>query len=196
MGYSIAWVAFKNVTPEVGLARLGLYSTGRLAPYAESEFTGHALRDGWFLVVARGGDHPLVSAGSLAVLSEGAEAVACSVEEHVMCSSAERWVRGQNVWRIAHDAQQSIRHLKTTGALPSTYPQALREAAVRQDAEDAGPGAVDFFFEVPLQVAKVMTGFKHDEAIAGLDYARFPAYAAAKPRATNAGRRKWWQIWK
>ena len=35
-------VAFKNVTPEVGRERLGLYRTGRIAPYAESECTGHA----------------------------------------------------------------------------------------------------------------------------------------------------------
>lgn len=196
MGYSIAWVAFKNVTPEVGLERLGLSSTGRIAPYAESEFTGHALRDGWFLVVARGCDNPVVSAESLSVLADGAEAVACSVEEHVMFSSAERWVRSQNVWRIAHDAQTSIRRLHTKGELPSTYTQALREATARQDAEDAGPGEVDFFFEVPLQVAKEMTGFKHDEDIAGVDYERFTAYASAKHRSTNAGRRKWRQMWK
>ena len=92
----------------------------------------------------------MVSAESLSGLSDGAEAVACSVEEHVMCSSAELWVRSQNVWRMAHNAQQSIRHLNTHGELPWTYTQALRAATARQDAEDAGLGEVDFFFEVPL----------------------------------------------
>ena len=80
--------------------------------------------------------------------------------------------------------------------MPWTYTQALREATARQDAEDAGLGEVDFFCEVPLQVAKDITGFKHDEDSAGVDYERFTTYASAKHRSTNAGRRKWWQMWK
>ena len=108
-----------------------------------------------------------------------------------MCSSAEGWNNGQRRWRVEHDAQQSGRHLTTTGALPATYAETLRQAQDAQDAEDADEAAVDFFFEVPLQLARDLAGFKHDEETSLVKYDAFQVYDSI-----NSTPRKWWQVWK
>jgi hypothetical protein len=140
----------------------------------------------------KGCDHPLLSESSLSALSAESEVIACSVEEHVMFSSAERWTNGQRHWRVEHDAQQSIRHLATSGTLPVVYAEALRKAQEAQDAEDDNEAEVDFFFEVPLQLARDLAGFKHDEEIPDVKYESFQVYDSASDNL----RRKWWQVWK
>jgi hypothetical protein len=72
------------------------------------------------------------------------------------------------------------------------YAAALAEAQALQDTEDAGPKEVDFFFEVPLQVAKSLTGFKHDDESPGIDGDSFVVLKSAE----SASGRRWWQIWK
>lgn len=179
MGYSLSWLAFKNLPPDVGLARLGLTATDRLAEYARESVSGQPLPDGWFLLVMKGADHPLISESFLAALSAGSAVIACSVEEHLMCSSAEGWDSGQRRWRVEHDAQQSRRHLETSGALPAAYAGVLRQAQEAQDAEDANQAEVDFFFEVPLHLARDATSFKHDEEIPNVKYDAFQVYQSA-----------------
>ena len=192
MGYSLSWLAFKNLPRDVGLARLGLTATDHVAEYAREPVSGQPLPDGWFLVVMNGCDHPLIAESSLATLSADSEVIACSVEEHVMCSSAEAWNNGQRRWRVEHDAQQSSRHLATSGTLPATYADVLRTAQDAQDAEDDDEPEVDHFFEVPLQLAHDAAGFKHDEEIRDVKYDAFQVYASTSDRP----RRQWWQVWK
>jgi hypothetical protein len=192
MGHSLSWIAFKNLPSEVGLARLGLIPTNRVAEYAREPVSGQSLRGGWFLVVMKGSDHPLISESSLSALSDQSEVVACSIEEHVMFSSAEGWSNRQRHWRVQHDAQQSIRHLSTLGSLPANYAELLRRTQEAQDAEDADGAEVDFFFEVPLQLAHDIAGFKHDEEIPGVNYDAFRVYDSQR----GAARRKWWQVWR
>ena len=193
MGYSIAWIAFKNMNHQDVIEHLGLRSTGQKASCGEAAFTGCELSKDWFLVVANDCDSPLVSQESLAGLSIHCEALACSVEEHVMYASAELWKEGRRIWRIAHDAQQSVRHIEADGDLPSGYTEALRAAAKEQDEEDVGsPTEVDFYFEVPLDLAKGLVGFKHDEESAGVDHDAFTVYESVK----SPDARRWWQIWR
>lgn len=113
-----------------------------------------------------------------------------------MFSSAEFWVHGEKVWSVEHDAQQDMRHLKTEGTLPATYNIAAAEAAEQQDAEDLGAKEVDFYFEVPLQIANEVVGFKHDEENAALDHNHFEVYASLSKPLSDGAVRKWWQVWK
>jgi hypothetical protein len=46
--------------------------------------------------------------------------------------------------------------------------------------------------EVPLQVAKTLTGFKHDEESPGVDGDNFVVLNAD----ARASGRRWWEIWK
>lgn len=194
MGQSLSWLAFKGPALEAGLERLGLAPTASVGEWMRKSLTGHALPGGWHLVLAPRCDHAIVSPASLERLSLQAEVIACSVEEHVMFSSAEFWKNGEKLWRVVHDAQQGRRHLDAGGALPDGYADALSRAAEEQAAEDAGADEVDFYFEVPLEIARQIAGFKHDEEHPALNYEQFDIYATA-PGAAGATR-KWWQVWK
>jgi hypothetical protein len=196
MGYSLSWLAFKGAAIETSLETLGLSKTTLKAEWGRKSVTGHALRDGWHLVIAPRCDHPLISESSLAALSKKAQVIACRIEEHVMFSSAEFWEHGKKVWCVEHDAQQSKRHLETEGALPVSYNIVVREATEQQDEEDQGPKEVDFYFEVPLQTAKEIAGFKHDDENASLDQSQFEVYASLSDPLGEGAARKWWQVWK
>jgi hypothetical protein len=189
MGHSISWVAFKGLSKEVGLARLHLALTGKTASLGDEACLGQRLPDDWYLVVVEGCDDQIISTPFLARLSADCEAVSGSVEEHVMFSAAEGWRNGQQNWRAAHDAQKSTRHIECQGEPPPSYAVALTEAKASQDAEDAAAAEVDFYFEVPLQVAKSIVGFKHDEECPGIDYECFEVI-------NRAGQKPWWQWWK
>jgi hypothetical protein len=193
MGYSLSWLAFRNLPSEIGLARLGLMPTGRKTKEAEAEISGGQMSNGWFLVIAPGCNNPLISETSLRSLSEGSSVVACSIEEHVMFSSSECWEDRVRIWTLKHDANQSIRHLDIDGIPPSEYDRLRKEAQEQQDDEETGRGEVDFFFDVPLLLAKTITGFKHDDDIPEL---RSDSLEVYRLNSSSGHPRRWWQLWK
>jgi hypothetical protein len=198
MGYAISWLAAKGDQPEQLIQALGLRRTGETAEYAEAKFTGCKLQSGWFIVVINQCDHPFIGSRSLASLSADGDIVACSLEEHVMVCTAEQWRNGQQVWRLEHDAQQGIEHILASGQLPEGY-AAIEQASVEQQAEAGGKKAdVDFFFEIPLETAKSLVGFKHDEARLAGDRFEILEADPAVPQP-EVGRRQvgkpWWRIW-
>ena len=177
------------------MQRLGLRSTGEKTSFADQTWTGCRLPQDWFLVVEQGCEGPLVSPESLAALTTDREAVACSIEEHVMFSSAEFWRDGRRIWRIRHDAQKSTRHIATEGDLPAVYAEKLQHATTEQDAEDQERKEVDFFFEIPLEVAREIVGFKHDNVSPEIDVDAFTLLESLSERR-HSSRSRWWQIWK
>ncbi len=121
MGYSISWIAVKERAPELLLQELRLSPTGAMCDYGREPFTARTLPSGWFILVFNRCEHKFLKSKSLASLSRNCDLVACSAEEHVMVSTSELWRDGQQIWRIEHDAQESIDHLSITGALPDSY---------------------------------------------------------------------------
>ena len=88
-----------------------------------------------------------------------------------MFSSAQEWRSGKQVWRAEHTGEDDTTNLKTFGTLPPSFEAARREAEGGTDSE------VDYFFEVPLVVAKALMGFKHDEDLPGVDFEQFDLLA-------------------
>jgi hypothetical protein len=192
MGYSIAWVAVRGLPEEAAIARLALSPTGQLAQYAEEEVGGRLVPDDWFLVVARGCDHRIIADSQLARLQVDCEVIACSVEEHVMYSSSELWSNGKRTWRVAHDAQRSIDHLAAEGDLPGDFAATRTLYAGRQQSEGRKDAAVDCYFEIPLMLAKVRVGFKHDEAFESAG--TFQVYSDAGESGVKFRRKPWWRL--
>ena len=56
-----------------------------------------------------------------------------------------------------------IRHLDLEN-LPSEMTDIVEKATGSQNAEDGGDAAMDFIFDVPIDVAYRLTGFRHDRA--------------------------------
>lgn len=187
MGYAISWLAVRGKPAEAVVSALGLTPTGTKAEYGEAMFTGRALSNGWFLLVINECEHKFTRPESLSSLSNGCDVIGCTVEEHVMVCTAEAWKDGAQIWRLEHDAHKSIEHLSKSGSLPSGY--ATIESSLSNEQEKAGGknADTDYFFDIPLQTAKSIVGFKHDED-SGLEEQSFEVFRGPEQKP-------WWKFW-
>ena len=155
MGASLSWFAVRGKTPEAVLQDFGLKNVGK--EYRETPFCGGMLPSGWYLVIH--GRHEFTN-DEVRRLSHGCEVIACFVEEHVMVSRAAGWKDGKPVWSVAHDAEQGDGHLEVEGSPPAGFPP-IRDRLTRQQEEEGG---ADFIFNIPVDLAKELTAYSHEEA--------------------------------
>jgi hypothetical protein len=198
VGNAISWLAVRGKSPEAVIQELELTPTGETAQYGEFLFTGRALSNGWFVLVINHCEHDFVKQKSLASLSKNCEVIACSIEEHVMFCSSELWTNGEQIWRIEHDAQKSIDHINSFGALPEGYLAIEREFSEEQKKAGGREAEVDYFFEIPLQTAKSIVGFKHDEPSSeDDDFEVFDGTIGSSfaSQKSAQSKRPWWKLW-
>jgi hypothetical protein len=197
MGYAVSWLAAKEEKSAALLQRLQLEVTVETDKYGESLFSGGALPSGWWVLFINQCEHAFVRPESLASISANGEVVGCSVEEHVMWCTAELWRDGAEIWRVEHDARKGIDHLSSSGLLPEEF--AAIETNFTEEQRKAGGmnAGVDYFFEIPLQTAKSIVVFKHDEATPGsADFVVLRSTSRLSPGATSDPEKKpWWKIW-
>ncbi|HEY8615132.1 hypothetical protein [Phenylobacterium sp.] len=160
MGLSIAWIAVKGVTPETVMETLGVErsSAGRRQQAQVGELAG-----GWTLYVdphfERGFREPLDRLAAL-----GAALVACRQEEHVMYAEARGYEGGRELWRVVRDSEQEpYMHLAVTGEPPPQFASMRAKAFAEQEGEGGEDADVDLLYEVPLDLARSICGFKTDE---------------------------------
>ncbi|MBK7900717.1 MAG: hypothetical protein KA603_01160 [Azonexus sp.] len=185
MGFSISWLACRGPSFEVVATRLGFTPSGKQAAFLRAPLAGRTLPGGWHLLVAKRCDALLVKAGALASLSTDCTVVACSIEEHVMFSSAEAWQHGKRLWRIEHAAEEGDDHLAVEGTPPDILAQRIADARACQ-SEDSEVG---WFFEIPLDCAKNLVGFKHDEVRPEMEDEGFIVLQSMR------GEKVWWRFW-
>lgn len=142
------------------LAELGFCRTGEFEEIPESLMTGAGLPSGWYVVIVNRFD--FIDGVRLDRLSIGAEVVTCAVEDHVMISAASGWSNGQRQWWIRHEAERNVRHLETVGALPPDFAAIRDRLGRKQDTAGRAP-VVDYIHAVPIELAKALTGFRHDD---------------------------------
>jgi hypothetical protein len=121
-----------------------------------SVFDELVLKNGWHIIWIERFEITSGNDDLLKRMSVNNRLVACFVEEHVMYSAAEEWKDGVNVWKVIHPApgKESI----VSGKLPSQY-QSISDRLktlekVKRDA--------DYLFDVPVELAASITGFRHD----------------------------------
>jgi hypothetical protein len=198
MGFEISWLAVKGKSPDAVTQELGLTPTGEFTDYAESLFTGRTLSSGWFILVIDAYDHDFVKPYSVAAISRDCEVVACLIEEHGNYCSAELWSKRSRIWRIEHDARNGVEHISHSGTLPDAYAAIEKELSEEQKQAGGINADTDYFFDIPLQTAKSIVGFKHDEPSAEDDnYQIFTLRADPSPGARGPDRngRPWWKFW-
>lgn len=96
-----------------------------------------------------------------------------------MVSVAAGWKNGEKVWSIKHDAQQGIEHLESTGEPPGF---GMISAALRLKQATAGgkKADVDYIFDIPVETAESLTGFRHDKVIPELGEKPFEVFERTK----------------
>jgi len=179
MGYSLSWIAVRGKSPESVLAELKLARTGKLEETPEAPFSAAALPGGWFLVIAN--DCNYADRAPLKKLSQGAEVAACALEEHVMASGASGYRDGEERWSIMHDSERGLSHLNISGDPPKAAGAIHKRAEAKQAAEGGDDAEVDYLFEVPVEVAAKMTGFRHDRSMPAIRFETLKK-RAARPR--------------
>ncbi len=193
MGVSLSLLAVQTSCPAEVLQQLGYLRTGKSCEYAREPLSGYVLPTKWFLIVARGCDNRFLQPGTLGPLSEHVPVVACSIDEHVMFSSAEYWAGGKQVWRAEHVGENGPIHLKTSGILPPGFEAMAAAHKEAQAVDDVEKADVDHYFDIPLNAAKAVIGFRHDEESPGVDYEGFEVLLKA---STSEDRGPWWRFWK
>ena len=194
MGFSVSWLAVKTDDLDQLFEVADVAPTTESDECLESEFSGSGLQSGWYFFQTQGCDHPIISGDSLSKISKLGETIACSVEEHVMVSVAEGWNDGARSWSIAHNAQEGMFDLSADGELPAHYEATKNDFVSQQNAEGGEDADVDFIFDIPLQVAKRICGYKHDEGS--------PPWVPPGPVAftqqgasTAPSAKPWWKFW-
>jgi hypothetical protein len=165
MGYAISWIAFKDKTAAQAAELLGLSPSGELEQEPESMFCGVRLDNGWYVVVINEYGHRFVRERALQGVSAAADVVAATIEEHVMFCSAEEWEGGNLMWKVSHESEKDLRHLEEQGSLPGQYLAVRERLLAAQQRENEGGGEVDYVFDVPLELADAIVGFKHDRIL-------------------------------
>ena len=85
-----------------------------------------------------------------------------------MFSSALGWSRGTQVWKIFHDCEEGGCHPDVSGNPPPALTEIRERLKQELDAAGGEKADVDFIYDVPAKVAKSLTGFRHDQDIAGM----------------------------
>lgn len=162
MGYSISWIAIRGIAKAEACTRLSIRDSKEPDEANASPVSGATLPTGWLVFFLNELTHPFVEVEALCKLSEGCEVIGCQVEEHVMVSASFLYRNGRRLWDITHRSEKGIDNLEVDGSPPNEF-QAIRAKNLasqqKADAEDEG---VDYVFEVPLELAEGICGYKHD----------------------------------
>mgnify|MGYP006951085973 CR=1 FL=1 len=162
MGFSVSWLAIPIVQKDRALSTLGLVETSAREFLPESPFVACALPTGWYVLCFDEPSPAALKPESLRLLSRDCPVIACQIEEHAMVSTAACWVSGKEHWFVVHDAEDGLTNLDVMGSPPAALDEIHRRKLLLQE----GRADVDHLFDVPLDLAQSLVGFRHD---AGFD---------------------------
>jgi hypothetical protein len=162
MGYRISWLAGEGIGRERLLAALDLSDTGEPDEANEATFSVADLPTGWTVLWANDEEYANEARG--AELSRNRfRTIAVHVNETCMHSTAALFENGQRYWRLHHEGDERIDVLEAEGFLPDEAGEIEKIARAQQAEENAGSAKVDYLFDIPLNVAKTVCGYKHDQ---------------------------------
>lgn len=179
MGFSLSWIGTRrtvhkemlgDVANAVDNERLHMMEAmARMSPrFAEqmkkmppavrdsSMLDEQVLPNGWHILMFERIEITNKHDDLLRKLSMGDRLIACFVEEHVMYSAAVEWKDGVKIWTVTHPAPQT--DTVTTGHLPPQYETISKALITKQKTL----GDCDYLFDVPVELAASITGFRHD----------------------------------
>jgi hypothetical protein len=165
MGFSVCWIAVRGKSPDAVLNELNFTRTGERSELIETGYYLAALPNGWFVVIDDHQDFHFYNDKTFQQITQSCEIVTCAVEEHTMYSAASHWKDGQKLWSVDHDSSKGVENLMISGDLPLAYASIRdRQLAHQRSDRTANQGiGVDYVFEVPIQLADELTGYRHDK---------------------------------
>jgi hypothetical protein len=129
------------------------------------------LKNGWTILWAQDETFGAGARDWIEQLSNEADIVHCEVNETVMWCSAEYWSGGRSRWKATHRGDGDDRFdLTVEGDLPPGFAE-IRDRhfqAQRDDGED-----VDHVFEIPLELARSIIDYRHEDYLEADDVDAF-----------------------
>lgn len=159
MGFHISWIGFNGVRKADVLDVAGLYDTGEPDEAFEEPFCCAELPTGWTILWA---NDPAYAEDHIKTLSANHAALSFIVLESAMISQAAFHIRGEQSWRISHDGSLGTPNLTLLGDVPpqtATLHARLFEGHTTRLSEKP---RVDYIFDVPVEVAEMIAGFRYD----------------------------------
>lgn len=160
MGFKISWLAFEALDKATLLDALGFHDTGVSDEANEAPFSAAQLPNGWSIIWSN--DFGWIETQSVKLPFPTQRAIACQLHEGLMFSAARGADDGAEKWSVSHDAQTALHDLTLVGDLPSTLPEIRSRLLREQQEEDRNSAEIDFIFEIPIELAQSITGFRHD----------------------------------
>lgn len=176
MGFNMSWIFVDAIAPDQLYDIFDLAPTGEHADHDDFgtsavPLAGAVTKTGWSVIFTKYAFVMDLSIGMqpprLRRLPSASRAITCVVLEHAMISYASCWHDGRHLWRILHDSRQGREHLEVQGDLPPEFTGFTEKAIARQRAEETPRkpgglwGSVDYVFDVPLDMAATITGYRH-----------------------------------
>ena len=196
MGFSISWLAVQTEKHDELFRLAEVCPTDEKDVYFESNISGASLKRGWFLLVEQRYDNRLIQTELLMNVSKLGATVACSIEEHVMYSSASLWNAGNESWSVWHNLQNNgICDLEYRGKTPDSLESLRNEIFKKQDEEGGEKAHVDLVFDIPLLLAAELTGFKFGDNYDCFAQAYPVVFTDLDSLRKASAKRAWWKIW-
>jgi len=161
MGFDISWVGFNGISRADGLKRLGMIDTQRVDEANEAPFSLAQLPNNWLILFVN--DFEFASDARLARLSKDATVIGCKISEGIMYSDAALFHAGKRVWAISHFGGKDLYDLKIEGTLPPEIEQVRSRLMAEQKAQVQGSPPVDLVFDIPVEAARLVTSYRHDQ---------------------------------
>jgi hypothetical protein len=162
VGFRISWLGFSGKSRDDVLAALHLVDTGIAEEVPERPISVTGAQEGWTIVWFNRFDHPFAEDASLRLFSRGCTLVAVHVHEGIMFSCVELYRDGAPVWSVAHNAQEGMYDVQTEGTLPDEFADIRARLTGEQDREGGQEADVDYIFDIPVELARAVSGFRHD----------------------------------
>lgn len=155
------WLAVENGDKGRLLRELGLREVGAADEQTEAHLACALTAKGWLVVVDN--SMSLELDRLLPTVSAGGHALGCAFTTVVMFSQAQAWRDGRRAWQVSHDPEEGLRNLSVEGEPPAELTDMAARLAADQEADTSGQ--VDYMFDAPIDLAKAVCGYHHDDLL-------------------------------
>lgn len=158
-GHAVGLFMVRGVAPDALLRHLGLTTDGAGTDTPAARLCMAALPDGWCVLWCN--DMADAPGLRLKLATQGVEVIFITIDEHACRTRATGYHGGVEVWSVAHDGSASAHDLVTTGQPPACLPGLVADMEREEVESGYPPGAVDFYFDIPVALVHALTGFSY-----------------------------------
>lgn len=162
MDFDVSYYKFHGVDRAGLLADLGLQDTDIADPNGDAPYAIADLPNGWFVIRTQN-DTGLITNYDRKTLCREGTLITCDMAAIDPLSQAAGYERGEERWVVLHDGRNGDRlDLDVRGDVPDALLPLRQKAFVTAERDETDPRGPDSMLDVPLELIKAVTGFRHD----------------------------------